>query len=467
MKLNKLLFIGFLCIAWVGKAQNKQVFSLKNFYAQLEFHPIVYQSNLIVREAEKELQYSRGAFDPTIYSDYAKKDFAGKNYYSTWDNVLKIPTWIAADIKIGYENNTGQFLNNESVVPSTGLFLAGISVPIGRGLLIDQRRTTLRQAKIGVGISEFEKTKLLNKLYFEASKSYFDWAYSYNLVELNQFFYNLALERKTAIVDGVNVGENAPIDSVEINIELQRREISLISSRIDLDNARLMLSNHLWDAGNIPLEIDENAIPENIVELITSMQTSLLISDSVIINHPEIQKMNAKLEQLKFEKRLAVENLRPKLNVEYNPLFTTFNNQLNSTYITSNYKLGASLYTPIFIRKERAKLSLVKIKTEQTNQQLNFAKRDLLNQLKKSENLVNNFKNLIDLQTKNNVQIERLRNAENDNFMAGESNVFLVNTRERNLIDGQVKLVEFRLKYLKSLAEYRYDTGINILELIK
>jgi outer membrane protein len=467
MRLSKLLTIGLFFITWVATAQNEKIFTLKDFFNQLQYHPIVYQSNLVVREAEKELQYTRGGFDPAITSDYNKKDFSGKNYYTNWNSALKIPTWIGPDLKIGYENNTGQFLNNENIVPSTGLFMAGISVPVGRGLLIDQRRTSLRQAKIGVNMSEFERTKLLNKLYFEASKSYFEWSYAFNLVALNEFFYNLAIERKNAIVEGVMVGENAPIDSVEINIELQRREISLLSSRIDLNNTRLMLSNHLWAEGFAPLEIDEDVQPENILDISKLMESTSIIADSVINNHPELMKLNAKLEQLKFEKRLAVENLRPQLNISYNPLFTTFNNQLNSTYITSNYKLGASLYAPIFIRKERAKLSLVKIKTEQTNQQLNFAKRDLFNQLKVTENLVNNYKNLIGLQIINNEQIERLRNAENDNFMAGESNVFLVNTRERNLIDGQVKLVEFRLKYLKTLAEYRYNSGISILEFIK
>jgi hypothetical protein len=59
---------------------------------------------------------------------------------------LKKPVWIGPDIKIGYEKNTGQFVSDDSETPNDGLLYTGISLPIGRGILIDERRAALKQA---------------------------------------------------------------------------------------------------------------------------------------------------------------------------------------------------------------------------------------------------------------------------------------------------------------------------------
>lgn len=466
--MSKALQILFVCTIYCNALAQKTEYKLDDFYRQLAYHPLIYQTGLSVQETEKQIQQARGMFDPTVGVEYFTKDYTGKNYYTKWNNVLKIPTWLGADLKVLYENNSGTQLNGEDYTPKSGLWAAGVSVPIGQGLLIDQRRATLRDAQIGNRISQYEQIKNINKIVFEATKAYLDWADSYNEWLINKEFMQLITQRKNAVAQSVVVGENAAIDSVEITIEYQRRLILLNNSAIDLYNYRMLLSNYLWEQGSIPLELDSNALPQNL-NTIAPMFANDTVNcvENAMAENPELVKLRLKTTQLGIEKRLAIENIKPRLNVEYYPLFTSVNGGFNSNYISNNYKMGVSFYTPLFLRKERAKLALVKIKLNQNESMLSVTNRDITIRLRYILAQIHNLEKMITMQENNNVLMDKLRAAEEEKFVAGESNVFMVNTRERNLLEAQLKLVEYRIKYIKHLAELRWQTGTDASKLLK
>ena len=80
------------------------------------------------------------------------------------------------------ERNSGDYLNPERYIGSEfnyQQFYAGISLPLGRGLVTDERRTALRQAELFKDMTEAEQVKLINKLLLEAAKEYWQWYYAY------------------------------------------------------------------------------------------------------------------------------------------------------------------------------------------------------------------------------------------------------------------------------------------------
>ena len=147
-------------------------------------HPIAKQANLKVDIANAKVQKSRGAFDPYAYAGLSEKFFDGKSYYKLADGGLKIPTWYGLEFKTGYEQNSGTFLNPEQTVPQGGLWYAGVSASVGKGLFIDQRRAVLQQAKIGVNASIEERRVIYNTLLYEAGSAYWDWFKAYNEVQV-------------------------------------------------------------------------------------------------------------------------------------------------------------------------------------------------------------------------------------------------------------------------------------------
>jgi hypothetical protein len=57
------------------------------------------------------LMMARGGFDPKIEVDFSKKQFKDTEYYSIPNSSFKIPTWYGIEIKAGFDNNEGVYLN--------------------------------------------------------------------------------------------------------------------------------------------------------------------------------------------------------------------------------------------------------------------------------------------------------------------------------------------------------------------
>lgn len=457
-----IFFIFLFCLSINISAQNtQQVLSLEQLYEQIiQNHPLVKQAELWNEYARQEIRLARGGFDPKINLSYRGKEFEKKNYYDIWEAKVKVPVW-AGDVKVTYDNNEGEFLNPERSNDNQGILGVGLSLPIARGLLIDKRRATLRQAKFYQNIAEAERFMLINKTLLDATKDYWEWYNRHNEYRFLQEGYELAKLRFEGVKVRISLGELAAIDSVEAKITLQNREILLKQSRIDLNNARLILSNHFWDENNTPLEIVDGVTPEefsikNRYVEVSDLQSLQTFAEE---NHPKIQKSVAKLNQLGVEERLQFNNLLPKINLDYNLLRNYRAEDEKSNFRSDNYKLGVSFEFPIFLRKERGKLQQVRIKQNQTNFELRQMRRTIQNDIQTAYNELKNFEEIILLQESMVQNYEILRNGELRKFQNGESSLFLINSRESKLIEAQIKLVSQKTKYEKARAKLYYKAG--------
>jgi outer membrane protein TolC len=442
---------------------SSQAMSVEDFYQRiLAYHPVARQAALLSEEARQELRMARGNFDPKLEAAWDRKEFNNKEYFNTFDNVLKVPIWIG-ELKGGYEYNRGTFLNPENSTPSTGLGYAGISVPLGQGLIIDARRAVLRQAQYFQEIAEADRVKEINKLLLNAAKDYWNWYVAYNEYLLIENALNLAQIRFDAAKERVINGDLAPIDSVEAKTILQERAILYEQARIGQQNAQLVVSNYLWGENDTPLEIGEEVAPADFDwprQLINEETLATLFSRAQQ-QHPDLIKLDFKLRQLQVEERLQRDRLKPVLNLNYNFLSTTpfAANEMNMAFFRNNYKLGAQFSFPLFLRKERGKLGLTQVKQSQTSFERLQVNREIVTNIQASYNSLRNLEGLIQMQQDMINNYEQLRNGEVQKFEAGESSIFLINARESKLIEAQAKLIDLHGKYEKEKATLIWAAG--------
>ncbi len=461
--MNKLKFILLLFINLQATAQT--TFGYEDFKnLVLKNHPTVKQANLFPQDAEAEIMQAKGAFDPKLTSNFDRKNYKGDDYYNRWDNTLKVPTWSGVDFKLGYERNNGKYLLNEE---SSHLLVAGLSVPIGQGLIIDARRNTLKQAKLAKNYAEAERQKLINSTVYYAAKSYWDWWFSYQQLQLIREGYDLADKRFVATRERARMGEQATIDSVEAKITLQDREVALQQAIIDLQNNRLALSNYLWSANETPLELPEDAAPPLAGIRKVDETTLLALINQAKSQHPEIQKLNVKIDQLQVEERFRKELLKPIFNANFNFIADGFNSNaiynFENTFSPNNHKLGFEFVMPLFLRKERGKLQQIRIKQQSTGFELNLTHREILNDVYAAYNDVRNYEKQLKIQEDATRNQEILVRAEQRKFDIGESTLFLINTRESKLIEMRTKVESLKSKYEKALANLAYMAGLTEL----
>ena len=449
----------------VRPADTARVFSLQNL-AELVFanHPIVKQAALLSAEAQSQVLQARGGFDPKLGADFHRKLFGGTEYYNNWGNELKVPLWPGGiDLKASYDRYVGVYTNPETRTPLNGLAGVGISVPIGAGLLIDARRNTLRQAKIMVTAAEADRVKQINEVWLQATKDYWNWYYQYQQQQLIREGVALADRRFQATARRAQIGDQAPIDSVEAQITVQDRLVQATQLAVELQNARLVLSNHLWNKDGQPVELPTYAAPQTPVrDTVTRVEFERL-RDLASTQHPTLIKLDAKSLQYNIEERYRREMLKPKLNVSgsfisqgnfYQPEVPSYYN-----FGLDNYKVGVDFAFPLFLRAERGKLQYTRIQIQENHLERQQSQRSIVTQVSSVYNTLKAYEQqlLVQAQTITNQRI--LLRAELQKFELGESTIFLINARESKLIDLRIKQESLRSSYEKSRAELYYYSG--------
>ena len=444
--------------------------TLENFYQLVtRYHPVVKQTNLLSDVARQEIRLARGNFDPKIESEFLLKHYNNTEYYRLFNGGIKFPTASPITPTIGIERNTGDRLNPEHYISSEYNYqqlYAGIALPLGQGLLTDERRTALKQAQLFSEMMEAEQVKLINKLLLEAAKDYWQWYYSY-------YNYRLAI-RTTAIAEEIfrrvkmnfEGGELATMDTVQANITLLERQVNMQEALLTLRNSTIKVSTYLWDSTMNPVDLSLQHAP-------VVPSSSIVLSQNILeelmgeakVNHPELRKLNLKIQQLELDRRLASEYMKPRVNVSYYMLNQPFTPEgtSNTFVLDDNYKLGIDFSIPIFLRKERAKVAQTRLKITNTTYDRDITRRQIMNDIQAAYNQLLNNGVILQQQRSMVDNYNRLMSAELLNLENGESDLFKINVQQEKLFNAQSKLIKTIAEYEKQKSVLYWSAGVRPL----
>ena len=465
MKLRLTIFFIF---SWVSsfaqQADSVKLLSYEGFFNIVRTnHPVSQQANLLVESGKQNLKSSRGGFDPIIKVDYSQKQYDDRNYYQINKNELLIPSRIAANFRAGYEQNQGDFLNPQEVMPSSGLVYAGIAIPLGNGLLIDERRKEFQEAKLLLEASEIERQVYLNQLFQEASVAYWQWFQAHETFEITMEAFELAKTRFLGVRQNFLQGNIPAIDTLEAFILVQNREIAQFEAYNEFQKAGAQLSNYLWSDDLQPLMLAPNIVPDDQETVQTILPVSQegvsAILQNIRLSHPELLLYDNKLGLLDIDRRMKVEKLKPKLNVNYNFLSAPVNGEVIQNFSTNDFKWGFEFSMPIFLRKERGDLQLTKIKIDQVDLQFQEKSLEINNKVRALHTEMLTLLDQIEIFRRAVNNYQSLLNGEKTKFLGGESSLFIVNSRENSLVNAEIKLVELISKFMQTKAKFYQATG--------
>lgn len=423
-------------------------------------HPFAKQATLLDAEAEATLLAARGGFDPKVYGDWERKSFDGKNYFNIAEGGVKLPTWYGIEGKLGYNYSSGINLNPENKLPADGQAVLGLSLPLLQGLVMDERRAGLYQARIFQRANVAEQRQILNDLLYDAAKAYWDWSLADAWVQT----YREAVRNAEVRLDGIRgsweQGDRPAIDTLEALIQVQDRRLELNAAQLHFRNATLMLQNFNWENGQA-VAVDSTIRPVPLAEALLANAIVLAPTDTLAAQHPAVQGYRFKLESLDVERRLKREALKPRLDVSYNLLGDGFDlSPDNGDFFLQNYKWGVQAGFPLFLRKERGGLQLAELKIMDTEFQLTQKRQEISNKITAYQNELANLRQQIQLANEMRDNYARLLVGENEKFALGESSLFLVNSRENKLIEAQLKLAKLQAEARKAEAGLRWAAGL-------
>ncbi len=425
----------------------------------LQNNPLAKRANNEKKYADLQLRAARGNYDPILSGNYDQKQFNGSNYFTTLSSEVKQPIFTNQYLRFGYDYGIGPNVSPEFYTPSQGLPYLGLEVGVLQGLVIDKRRAEVLKAKEYINYFTAEQQIQLNNLLFESSQRYFEWLFSAKQIALNNYFMDVARKRLDGIEALANAGERATVDTVEAAIFYQTRLLDLQNALMDNQKSSNDLSSFIWLNGN-PTLLNNNYQTLDSLEVYYYKAKSALAENLNLINNlnPILSKYNALQNVLNVDMRLKKEMIKPVLNVKYN-FISNSSAAINPQFSNNNYKWGVNMSFPLLLRNSTNDYKMAKVISQNNSLELSNKTNEL-------NFKVNALQQTISILAQQLLNAERsvsysklLLEAEKLKFDNGESSLFMLNTRENKLLEAELKLAEYKLKFIKTVLNIIYLNG--------
>lgn len=464
--MKRLAFIIFILMANLTTAQDTilrpEVFL--NWVG--DYHPFIGQSERIRSIARAEVNQMKGFFDPVLSGAIQNKDFDQKEYYFMAGGQLTVPTRLGPQFEVGFDQNRGEFLNPQNDLPDQGLWYLGVEIPLLQGLITDEERTSIRIAEAGQEVTDQEIRDQINDLFYRAQEAYWNWSAAFAVWQTRKNAELTSFQRYQNTVKGYEEGYYPAIDTLEASIQWQNRRLLRQEALKDYVHAQLKASTFIWDSLGNSLVLADYVRPQPLEDFdfeLTEQELTLSI-DSLQFNHPKWRAFESQLDLLRYDQRLKSQKLLPKANLRYDLLqdARSLGNE-GPDWDFNNHYWSLKVELPLFLRDERFAMQQARFKVEQTDlkQIESWVKTSNYWRALKNELLV-----LTDQANQYDATVQgylQLLNAESTLFFAGESSLFVVNSRELKWLEGMEKLIELRQKFRTKKALWYYYGGLTPL----
>jgi len=458
MRIFGLLFL-FSAIGIHG--QNNQILTRDAFVEQVkQHHHIAFAAGLMDNKAAATVLQARGAFDPALQGKLNQKTFSGTQYFNLLETGLLLPTRSPVEFSMGWEQNAGTFVNPEDKTPSTGLGSLGIGVNLGKGLLMDARRASLRQALLLQDAAPFQIQSMLSDLLAQAEMDYWNWALTKEKLALYQEASDLAFQRLRLIRGALEQGDRPTIDTVEAYAQWQLRQINVEQAKAEYLAATNLIEAYLWKDGLVPDQLPSETIPQSIqVAALTAVNLDLLTQwITGLDQHPILKALDAEIGMQEVEIKLKKESLRPELKVKYNLL--SGNPAQIGTYFEDGYKWGGSAAFPLLLRSARGGVQISTIKKQELEATRFQKKNEIRVKIETYAELSGIFNRQTQLAEEQMNRFKQLYDVEQIRLLQGDGSVFLINTREAKWVESREKVLDLYFKVRKNQISLQNSRGL-------
>lgn len=391
----------------------------------------------------------QGIFDPLLsdesgYTRMQNTSHIGEDKYVLFNYPkfeLPFQNGIRAFAQFRYNPNSAESPYIET--GEGGEYSAGVFVPLLRGLFFNEQKFSLTEAKYGEQLAA--QTFLLTRLdtLLRSGTVYWNWAAGNQKTVVSKQILDLA----TLVVKISNQqeksGDLARIYVTEAEEDLHRREADLAQARRDFQRFSFRLSSVLFDVGGVPLPLPTEA---NAPDLPRPEPYSQEQSDEAVLralaSRPELKAIDVQKKVAQAELQLAKNQLLPTLNAVYTGGYDTGLNGIHKTY-----RAQVTFSQPLLMRTARGKVQAAKLRLEKLSKDRQAEEQRIRNEVYDSLSAIDlAYQRFIALEQQV-TKAEQVYLGERQRFQAGDSTVFLIAERERQLIEAKLRLIDSEVDY--------------------
>ena len=418
--------------------------------SMVNYHPYVLAINEGNYQAAAELEIARSSFDPFIEQKTKSRVsgyYDGTNLTQRFTNPIEDYN---ASVFGEYRIAGGDFPSYEGYYDtlSGGEASVGIAMSLLQNREIDKRRTALRNAGLASSQWQALASSLINDFVYKGVSEYIAWYESALQIDAVTELLNTAFEREKALVTRVEKGDLASIVLTEFKANLLQQRLTLAELKQKRDMHAQMLSYYWRSPSGDMQAVKSDKPPKDINWPYWVGNGQLVTLRNALREHPELDVM--KLEQQVVENKVALADnaLLPKLDLTASIARDV--GAGSQTLEGTETKVGLSFSYPLGNRKAKAERAQLQSKQRELAHKLTSTEQAIAQRFEQALVYWGQAKDIVSLQSENAALAKTLSKVEKTRFDAGDSDMFVLNTRAQNEIKAKVKEIKARVDLLKA-----------------
>jgi len=430
-------------------AQAKEVFTEDKIFQYLsKDNPYIYSA--IGKEAiyaGKE-KFILGNFDTQLSAKYDNK-----NYPTTTGKYTEIslnkPIENGIELNAGYRKSEGTQEYNNIKTGSNGEAIVGVKIPVFSVLNdMNKQKLALKLATLDTIKSKFEAQNNLRLLYFQILSHYNQLLYSSAVLDLENKLLQKAKRRKHIIAEKVKIGDIAQMELLEAQQQVINREQRHLSAQTLYTNTKRSLLKYL----NISKEnFDKQYTLPHISKLKYKETYKTYSLNQVINNRADLKVLNYEIQKISLQEINTKLLQYPKFNVSlYGVHDFKYDNGFKIS-LDMSFPLERRQYEGMYAQNKNEKKLLQKKKDKKIME----IRTNLANLLISLDNISKN----IDQSKQEVILVKKLESLENEKYILGSSNLFVINQREVYTLEIKIKLLNYYRKYMILMQKVKRELG--------
>lgn len=427
----------------------------------LEHFPQILAAETGIVAKTNLLLAAEGAFDPRVDGSVGGR---GGAYYDSHmldtTIVQPLPT-NNARVFAGYRYGNGDFpaYDSGSLTRSGGEARAGFAVSLLRDRDIDARRAAVSGATLAVQAERERLTAERLRVLQQAYVAYAQWLIAARLHDSYEQLLEIAVERGAALERRVASGDAAEILLVENRqAELQRRGL-VVDAQRQIDMAAELLALYLRDAAGNPLSPRYDPaleLPAEDTELVNAEISTRL--PQLLARHPDIAVARLAQERAALDKRLAENLAKPQVDLRVYAARDFGGGALQLAGTDNVADITFSI--PLRTREARGKAGAAQADIAALAHRIRLLGDQVEADLRRARVNLDATRTMETYALQELDAARTLAAAESQRFDSGLSDFFLLNQRERQVGEAELKRWQAHLAHQVALANF-YATGMH------
>lgn len=450
-----LRFAGLMVVLALG-VRAQQTLTLEEVLASVDQHyPPLRAALQDLPIAEADYLAAQGRFDLVLKSIIDTNSFG---FYESrrFDLVAEQPTpYWGASFFSGYQVAGGSFPSYDGKFQTNGLgeYRAGMRLPLGRDREIDSRRADLEKTRLGRRVADLGVKQQRIAILQAATLRYWAWVAAGRRFAVAKALFDIADNREKLLEQAVEIGQLPQFEVLDNKRIIEQRRSALVAARRGVEQAGFDLSLFYRDAQSKPVVPGEERQPPAFPDPIELSQERLRSDiEEALGRRPEVGRLSAQRDQVTVDRRLAENRRLPGVD-----FLLSYDRELGERRVPrgpNEVRAGIAFELPLQRRTAVGQEQAAAARLRQFDQRLQFQRDQIEVEVLDAVSAVQRALEGVRVLRSEVEATKRVEEAERQRYGLGESTLFVLNQREIQTGDAQLREVSSLADYHRAMSFY-------------